>query len=79
MMSVTTTNLARAQSVACQRKDQNAITNIENQLKILQVADKALEMEMKNIETQHNAVQTEYDSVKKVIDKNIETSFKYFG
>lgn len=45
----------------------------------LQAQDKQLEIELKNIDTQHQAVQTEIDAVKKVIDKNIEMTFKTFG
>ena len=41
--------------------------------------DKKYESQLKLLDTQHNAVQTEMDAVKKVIDKNIETSFKTFG
>ena len=37
------------------------------------------EVELKQVETQHQAAQVEYESVKKVIDKNIERSFKTFG
>jgi hypothetical protein len=44
-----------------------------------QQQDKRLELTSKNLDTQHNEVQTEYDSVKKVIDKNIEVSFKTLG
>ncbi len=45
----------------------------------IQAQDKKLELEIKNIETEHKAVETEMDAVKKVIDKNIENSFKTFG
>jgi P pilus assembly chaperone PapD len=45
----------------------------------LNAQDKRLELELKNVDTQHNAVQTEIDAVKKVIEKNIESSFKTFG
>jgi|GEM_PF-810611 len=45
----------------------------------LQTQDRILEIELKNVDTQHNAVQTEMDAVKKVIEKNIEGSFKTFG
>ena len=44
-----------------------------------QKEDKILEMRLKQLETEHNAMQTEIDSVKKVIDKNIENSFKTFA
>lgn len=41
--------------------------------------DKRFDLELKNIDTEHSAIQTEIDSVKKVVDKNIERSFKIFG
>ena len=54
----------------------NAIqTNIAN----LQGQDKTLEMNLKDVDTQHNEVQTEIDAVKKVIDKNIDGTFKTFA
>jgi len=34
---------------------------------------------MKRLEVQHKAVQTEIESVQKVLQKNIETSFKIMG
>lgn len=45
----------------------------------VQMQDKKFELEMKQIETEHKAIETELESVKKVIDKNIEHSFKIFG
>lgn len=41
--------------------------------------DKALEMELDKLETERNAIQTEMDSISKVIDDNIEKTFKIFG
>ena len=41
--------------------------------------DKRFDMELKNIDTEHNSLQQEYDSVKSVIDKNIERSFKIYS
>ena len=49
-----------------------AMNNIENK-------DKRFDMELKNIDTEHNALQTEYDSIKNVIGKNIERSFKIYS
>lgn len=49
-----------------------AMNSIENK-------DKRYDMELKNIDTEHNSLQTEYDSVKSVIDKNIERSFKIYS
>lgn len=45
----------------------------------IQTKDKQFDLDLKNIDTEHNALQTEIDSVKKVVDKNIERSFKIFG
>ena len=51
----------------------------ETQLSIIHSQDKALELRQKSLETEHKCVTTEYDAVKKVIDKNIEMSFKTLG
>lgn len=40
--------------------------------------DKRFDQQLKSIDTEHTAVQTEIESVKKVIDKNIDRSFKIF-
>ena len=48
-------------------------------LEALHADDRILEMELDNIDTQHNTVQTEIDAVKKVIDKNIDMTFKTFA
>lgn len=59
--------------------DGRASQQYESQSAALQSKDKRLEMELKNVDTQHSEVQTEVDAVKKVIDKNIEMTFKTFG
>lgn len=58
---------------------QNTIDEMNAKLCIIQGQDKNLELKIKDCDTQHNAVQTEMDAVKKVIEKNIETTFKTFG
>ncbi|MDD3435889.1 MAG: hypothetical protein PHC64_01925 [Candidatus Gastranaerophilales bacterium] len=58
--------------------DQN-IENINSQIDIIQSQDKKLELKLQDLDTQQEALNTEMDSVKKVIDKNIEHSFKAFG
>lgn len=45
----------------------------------LQAVDKALELQLRRVDTQRDAVQTEIDAVRKVIGKNVESSFKTFG
>ena len=45
----------------------------------VQAQDKKLELELKNLDTEHKAIETEMDAVKKVIEKNVQSSFKTFG
>ena len=49
------------------------------QMAAIQTKDKKFDMTLKQLDTEHSAVQTEVESVKKVIEKNIESSFKTFG
>lgn len=53
-------------------KYKNAITEIENK-------DKKYDQDLKKLDTEHSALQTEYDSIKEVISKNTERSFKAFS
>jgi len=55
------------------------MNNINSKIDIIQSDDKKLELQLQNLDTQQKAVSTEMDSVKKVIDKNIEASFKAFA
>ena len=48
-------------------------------MQAIQTKDKRLDLNIKQLDTEHQALQTEVDSVKKVIEKNIESSFKTFG
>lgn len=50
----------------------------ESTMADINAKDKRFDAELKTIDTEHQAIQTEMDSVKKVIDKNIERSFKIF-
>ncbi len=59
--------------------DDKAKAKYDRLQKQIQNQDKKLELELDNIETQRSAVTTEIDSVKKVIDDNIEGSFKTFA
>ncbi|WP_303675241.1 hypothetical protein [Vampirovibrio chlorellavorus] len=45
----------------------------------IQAIDKSLELQLRRVDTQREAVQTEIDAVRKVIGKNIESTFKTFG
>ena len=55
------------------------IEQINIETKRIQVQDRSLELKMKQLDTEHNAVQTEMDAVQKVLQKNIESTFKTFG
>ncbi|MCI1273041.1 MAG: hypothetical protein LKG27_01245 [Clostridiaceae bacterium] len=65
-MSETEDTLAQTKAEA---KYQKATTEIE-------AKDKQYDSKLKNLDTIHSALQTEYESVKTVISKNIERSFK---
>jgi hypothetical protein len=51
----------------------------EKSLREIQAKDKQYDQDLKKLDTQHNALQTEYESLKSVIDKNVERSFKAFS
>ena len=55
------------------------IQDINSKIEIVQQQDKALELQLKQLDTEENAISTEMEAVKKVITKNIETSFKTFN
>lgn len=62
-----------------QLKAQADSKTIDAQLLKIQTFEKYLTQMQKTMETQHNEVSTEIDSVKKIIDKNVESSFKYMA
>ena len=45
----------------------------------IQAKDKKYDTDLKKLDTEHNALQTEYDSIKSIIKKNVERSFKAFS
>lgn len=56
-----------------------AQADYENDLAQIQRLDSRYDLQMKQLDTEHNTLQTEYESVKNVISKNVENSFKTFG
>jgi capsule polysaccharide export protein KpsE/RkpR len=52
---------------------------IQARVAAIQAIDKALELQLRRVDTQRDAVQTEIDAVRKVIAKNIESTFKTFA
>lgn len=55
------------------------VTNINAKTSIIQNEDKTLELQLAQLDTEQKALSTELESVKKVIDKNIETTYKTFS
>jgi hypothetical protein len=45
----------------------------------IQALDKGLELQLRRIDSQRRAAQTELEAVQKVLQKNIENTFKTFG
>ena len=63
--------------------DERAIAKAESKytqdMADLESKDKRFDLELKKLDTEHKALETEYESVKSVIDKNVESSFKVFS
>jgi len=61
--------------------EDDALAESQYEAKALAIScqDKKLDLELKQIETQHKAVEAEEDSVKKIIENNINKTFKIFA
>ncbi len=59
--------------------DAAAEAEYEAAMKEIQKRDQLLELRLEQVETQEQSVETEIDSVKEIINKNIEDSFKTFA
>ena len=55
------------------------VQEVNAKIEVIQVQDKNLELKLKQLDTEQNAISTEMDAVKKVISKNVESSFKTFN
>ena len=58
---------------------EKTVADINAKTTIIQQQDKTLELHLDQLDTEQQAIQTEMDAVKKVIDKNIEETFKTFA
>ena len=67
------------QEVADERAIAKAEAKYTQDMADLENKDKKLDLELKKLDTEHSALQTEYESVKNVVSKNVEASFKTFG
>lgn len=59
--------------------DDAATAEYESKMAEIQTKEKKLQIDLNQIENQQKACDTEIDSVKKVIEKNIERTFKTFA
>lgn len=55
------------------------VQEINSKIEIVQQQDKSLELELKQLDTEESAISTEMEAVKKVISKNIDSTFKTFN
>ena len=55
------------------------IEDINNKTKMIQQQDRTLELRLKQLDTEQNALKTELEAVKKVIENNVESTFKTFA
>lgn len=55
------------------------VAQYNNQTELIQQEDRTLELHLKQLDSEQQAIQTEMDAVKKVIDKNIDLTFKTFA
>lgn len=62
-----------------QEKYDKAIADINAKTEIIQAQDRTLELRLRQLDTEQNALQTEMEAVKKVVSKNVESTFKTFG
>lgn len=81
--STTTDNVAYTNAMNEYEYQQNlyakAVEDINAKTEVIEQEDRTLEMKLKQLDTEQEALQTEMDAVKKVIDKNIEQTFKTFS
>ena len=60
-------------------RPKRTINDINAQTEIIQQQDRTLELRLKQLDTEQNALNTELEAVKKVIETNVEATFKTFA
>ncbi len=58
---------------------EKTMSQINAKTEVIQQQDKSLELRLNQLDTEQNAISTEMDAVQKVIDKNVESTFKTFA
>ena len=67
------------QEVADERAIAKAESKYNQDMADLENKDKKFDLELKKLDTEHKALETEYESVKNIVNKNVETTFKLFS
>lgn len=62
-----------------QAKYERNVADLNAKTEQIQEKDKTLELELKQLDTEQNAISTEMDAVTKVVEDNIESTFKTFA
>ncbi len=62
-----------------QAKYERSVADLNAKTEQIQEKDKTLELELKQLDTEQNAISTEMDAVTKVVEDNIESTFKTFA
>lgn len=62
-----------------QAKYEKTVSDINSKTEAIQQKDKTLELELKQLDTEQNAIKTEMDAVQKVVEDNVDSTFKTFG
>lgn len=62
-----------------QQQYEQTVNSINAKTSVIQQEDRQLELRLRQCDTEQQALSTEMDAVKKVIDKNIESTFKTFA
>lgn len=62
-----------------QAQYEKQVSEINAKTEEIQQQDKSLELELKQLDTEQNAISTEMDAVQKVVEDNVESTFKTFG
>ncbi|MBR1908295.1 hypothetical protein IJ818_05105 [bacterium] len=78
----TTDNEAYDKAVQKYNKDKQAyddrVNQIENSRKKIQEEDRTLELRLKTLDTEHNALQNEIETIKKIMEKKVDETYKTF-
>ncbi len=78
----TTDNEAYDKAVQAYNQEKQAyddkVNQIENSRKKIQEQDRTLELRLKTLDTEHNALQNEIETIKKIMEKKVDETYKTF-